>query len=85
MLPQNYYIRVKSAWQALTFTGKAGFLIIFITAMLALWAPYLSPHPPDAATGSALQPPGGEHLLGTDNMGMDIWSQLCYGARVSLL
>src|SRR5205085_4934290 len=31
-----------------------------------------------------LEPAGGHHPLGTDNLGLDIWSRLLYGARVSL-
>jgi peptide/nickel transport system permease protein len=33
---------------------------------------------------SRLQPPGGAHLLGTDELGRDILSRLIYGARVEL-
>ena len=33
-----------------------------------------------------LKPPGSEgHILGTDNLGRDIWSRLLYGGRTSVL
>lgn len=35
--------------------------------------------------GDMLLPPGGEHLLGTDDMGRDILANLISGARISLL
>ena len=33
---------------------------------------------------AVLMPPGGKHLLGTDNMGRDILSRIIYGSRISL-
>ena len=33
---------------------------------------------------NALAPPSGEHLLGTDEQGMDIFTRLMYGGRLSL-
>lgn len=30
------------------------------------------------------QPPGLEHLFGTDNFGRDLWTRVLYGAQVSL-
>jgi peptide/nickel transport system permease protein len=35
--------------------------------------------------GSRLRPPGGEHYLGTDEFGRDIYSLVIHGSRVSLL
>jgi peptide/nickel transport system permease protein len=31
------------------------------------------------------QAPGGDHLLGTDHIGRDVWSRLLYGGRTSVL
>jgi peptide/nickel transport system permease protein len=73
-----------SFWVSLTMTGKIGLAILVLTAVMALLAPYLAVHSPFTASGETLQPPGNGHLLGTDNMGVDIWAQLCYGARISL-
>jgi len=43
------------------------------------------PRPFLGRPGPALLPPGEGHLLGTDDMGVDLWAQICYGARTSLL
>ncbi|MDN7024376.1 ABC transporter permease [Methanoculleus sp. FWC-SCC1] len=51
---------------------------------MAVFAPLLSAYPPGKITGGSLEPPGADHPLGTDELGMDIWSQICYGARMSL-
>jgi peptide/nickel transport system permease protein len=57
----------------------------------ALFAPLLSPYPPDNQdVENRLQPPiwaGGssDHLLGTDHLGRDMLSRIMYGGRVSLM
>ncbi|WP_218974552.1 ABC transporter permease [Streptomyces sp. NP160] len=53
---------------------------------IALVAPAaLATHDPYALDlGASLQPPGGEHLLGTDVAGRDLWSRVVWGARPAL-
>lgn len=61
--------------------------IVMVAAIIALaiFGPMLSPHAPDAIDlRFRLQPPGFEHLLGTDHLGRDILSRLMAGARISL-
>lgn len=55
-------------------------------AILALLAPWISPHPPNAQSlMMRLRPPGTEgYLLGTDQLGRDVLSRLIHGARISL-
>jgi len=48
----------------------------------------LATHPDDLFElhpAKRLQPPGADHLLGTDRMGSDIYSRLLFGARITLL
>lgn len=64
----------------------AGLIVIAALTFIALFAPLLAPHDPnaqDCATG-ALRGPTGDHLLGTDANCRDVLSRLMYGARVSL-
>ncbi|WP_243685396.1 ABC transporter permease [Methanosarcina barkeri] len=51
---------------------------------MAVFAPVITIYPPQKITGDSLEPPGPGHILGTDELGLDIWSQICYGARMSL-
>lgn len=52
---------------------------------LAVAAPLLAPFPPLlTGAGPSMVPPGATHLMGTDDLGRDIWSGVVYGARVSL-
>ncbi len=64
----------------------AGFVIISIILLLALFAPYLAPYDPDAIDVKAiLVSPSSAHLMGTDGLGRDVFSRMLLGARISLL
>jgi peptide/nickel transport system permease protein len=62
-------------------------LIILLPLVVATLAPSLltnlSPNAQDLS--SSLQLPGGEHLLGTDKLGRDVWARIVYGAQPTLL
>ena len=72
--------------------GAVGGMVIVVALLLiALFAPWISPHAPNETDSTAfLLPPfwqqGGStaHWLGTDAIGRDILSRLMYGARLSL-
>ncbi|MFZ5434962.1 MAG: ABC transporter permease [Bacillota bacterium] len=51
---------------------------------MAIFAPHLTVHPHNKSSGPPLVPPGNGHFLGTDDLGVDIWSMICFGARTSL-
>ena len=62
-----------------------GLTIVLIMSILALLAPWIAPYDPAALNpDQILMPPSPEHLLGTDELGRDVFSSLLYGARVSL-
>ena len=67
--------------------GLAGLAIIAIFTFMAIFAPYLAISDPMkmGKAGEVLLPPSPQHPLGTDDLGRDVWSQLVYGARVSLI
>lgn len=76
---------IRSFWHTLSLPGKAGLALLIVIALLGIFAPWLSWLPPNAVSGPPLAPPGGRYLLGTDELGIDLWAQICYGARISLL
>jgi len=65
--------------------SRPGLVILGIFAGVALFAPLVAPYHPKTDTDSSLQSPSASHLLGTDDVGRDILSQLLVGGRTSLL
>jgi peptide/nickel transport system permease protein len=62
-----------------------GIAILSIYVFAALAAPWLAPYDPNDFVSRPYAAPNQEHLLGTNDIGQDILSELIYGARVSLL
>jgi ABC-type dipeptide/oligopeptide/nickel transport system permease subunit len=63
--------------------GSIGLGILVVFAIVAVLAPHIAPYDPDQMY-RPLEHPSSRHLLGTDNIGNDILSELIYGTRVSL-
>jgi peptide/nickel transport system permease protein len=64
--------------------GRAGVVLLAAPALAATLAPLLAHHSPSRPSALPLLKPGLSHPLGTDDLGVDIFSQLIYGARISL-
>lgn len=65
--------------------GWAAVLLLFAYAIAAMFAPALAPLDPAALhLQQRLLPPGHGFLLGTDELGRDIFSRVLFGARLSL-
>lgn len=63
----------------------AGLAILVVLAAMAVFAPLLSRFDPIAQdTSHALLHPSARHLVGTDQLGRDVWVRLLYGARIDL-
>ena len=63
--------------------ATAGLLIILFFLIIAVFAPVIAPYDPKEMIASYL-PPSKEHILGTNDVGQDIFSEMVYGTRVSL-
>jgi peptide/nickel transport system permease protein len=65
--------------------GAVGGVIIILLIVTAIFANYIAPYPYDVGQGiDRLQGPSVHHLLGTDNLGRDMFSRIVYGARISV-
>jgi ABC-type dipeptide/oligopeptide/nickel transport systems, permease components len=63
----------------------AAAIFLALVVLAAALADSLAPYDPGKLNvRSRLQPPGAEHLLGTDGFGRDVLSRLLFGARLSL-
>lgn len=63
----------------------AGVFVLAIFIICAVFAPVIAPYPPDDIVGSFSAAPDGSHLLGTDQVGRDVFSRIIYASRISLL
>ncbi|NDI13585.1 MAG: ABC transporter permease [Rhodobacteraceae bacterium] len=62
-------------------TARFGMIVITIYILVAIFAPWIAPYGEAAVFAQPYAPWGGEHLLGTDQIGRDIYSRMIYGAR----
>jgi len=63
----------------------AGLIIILSINLFAIVGPFfITQHPENIDIGNNLLAPSSEHLLGTDQLGRDLFSRMVYGARISL-
>ena len=79
--------QLSSIWRALRQRPIAlvGIGIVLVWLLVGVLAPVLPLADPDAQNLAArLLPPSGEHWLGTDELGRDIFSRIIWGARVSV-
>lgn len=65
-------------------SAKFGLLIILLYIAVAVFAPLLAPYGETQVVGEGFAPWSGQFLLGTDNLGRDMFSRLVYGARNTL-
>ncbi|MBR0648644.1 ABC transporter permease [Roseomonas terrae] len=71
-------------------TGAIGLVLILLFALMAIFGPMLAPQSPFEVSRTAaggvvrLSPPSWDNWLGTTNQGLDVFSQLLWGARVAL-
>jgi peptide/nickel transport system permease protein len=67
----------------LGFYLSLGYLVFLV--LLAIFAPWVAPHSPTLQNPSdVLLPADGNYLLGTDDLGRDVFSRLIWGAPLTL-
>lgn len=69
-------------------TAMIGAVVVIILLLMAIFADVLHDYDTEVIKQdimARLQPPSSEHWFGTDEMGRDIFSRVCYGAKYSLL
>jgi peptide/nickel transport system permease protein len=83
--------RLQRIWQGISilFASKValtGLFLVLFWVFVAIFAPLLTPYTPLEQDWKAPnQGPSKAHILGTDELGRDLWSRLIYGARVVLV
>lgn len=63
-----------------------GVLIVGIIGLGAIFADVIAPYDPiEPHYADRLHPPSADYIMGTDELGRDVFSRLLYGARISLV
>jgi peptide/nickel transport system permease protein len=65
--------------------ARVGLILLGLFVLIAAFAPLLAPHSPNATTFKPYSGPTGTNWFGTTGNGQDVFSQMLYGGRVSLL
>jgi peptide/nickel transport system permease protein len=78
---------VTRAFRTLWTNGKAriGIVLLVLFILMAVLAPLIAPHSPSSTDFTPYQNPSSTNWFGTTGNGQDVFSQVVYGARVSLL
>jgi ABC-type dipeptide/oligopeptide/nickel transport system permease subunit len=62
----------------------AGAILLGFVAIVAIIGPFVAPHDPIAQSFVPLQSTSAENLMGTDDLGRDIFSRVLHGTRISM-
>ncbi len=66
--------------------GAISIIFILFVIVIAIFAPLIAPYDPVAQNREAfLASPSASHLMGTDDLGRDVFSRIIHGSRISLL
>jgi peptide/nickel transport system permease protein len=65
--------------------ATVGALILLLMAFVAAFPGLVANHPPQATLYQANAGPSSSHLLGTTQLGQDVFSQLVHGTRLTLI
>lgn len=88
MKPRLHSLRESLYLLARNKLSLVALIILVVLVLAAIFAPYIIPYPEDisdsAQTANQFLPPSAEHLMGTDNLGRDVFSRVIYGTRISL-
>ncbi len=62
-----------------------GLALIMFFVVMAVFADFIAPYSPVEKVGPERNPPSPEYLMGTDNLGRDMFSRIVYGSRIILI
>lgn len=78
---------IRRTWFAISHdrAGFIGFCLLALIVLMSVSAPVLFPLDAESDPSQILSAPSGQHILGTDHLGRDIWAQIANGGRELLL
>lgn len=78
----DYLVMLRDIWRSPT--GRIGLVMVVLILLFAILGPILSVDPNKIAIQDRFQAPSLSHLLGTDNLGRDLFSRTAQGTRAAL-
>lgn len=76
--PSRYFFRQR----VVTIIGE---LLVLVMVFIGIFGPMIAPYDPsNVVMTQRLQPPSGDHILGTDELGRDLLSRLLHGGRATM-
>lgn len=79
-------LKASVVWRSADVSSVVGALVLVIIVAAALLAPLIAPYPPNKLDlMHALQAPSWAYLLGTDDVGRDVFSRVLYGIRLDII
>ncbi len=64
--------------------AQFGLIVLGLFVLGALLAPIIAPYDPNEMTLNMMSQPSGENVLGTDDLGRDLFSRILWGTQISL-
>ncbi|WP_456365324.1 ABC transporter permease [Thermococcus sp.] len=61
-----------------------GISVVLTVIIMALLAPWISPYNPTQIGADVFASPSSKHLMGTNNLGQDVFSRIIWGSRIIL-
>lgn len=79
--------RRNGTWRRLASSrvGLIGAVMLVVLTLMAILAPWIAPYDPLAQVSMSFEPISAKHMLGSDELGRDIFSRILFGFRLSLL
>lgn len=79
-------LKARHVWRSADVSSGVGALLLVIIVAAAVLAPLIAPYPPNTLDlVHALQAPSWAHLMGTDDVGRDVFSRVLYGVRLDII
>ncbi len=64
--------------------ATAGLIVLTVILLAAIFAPIISPYDPLSQEFGMMEAPSTAHIMGTDDLGRDLFTRIIYGTRISL-